>query len=277
MRTDDAELLERIEAERVRDPDNAIREFDCSWLPHGSGSAFDSDALARSIVESVPFPSPAETIYCGGDLGLVNDPSAFVAVRSIGDKIDVIDVLEIRPRRGQPSSLTDVLQRAAEFAAKYNAHSIRVDHHSLPQARDTIAREKMSLILDAASESPEDRAFRFSALIEAFKAGRVAIPRKLAPLTDQIARIIATPKPNGGYSFGAGRADGNHCDAAMALVLACEGPFRSNRFGAFWASKECAEGLARLGHAWGYVPSAKMIPLIDPGARWYVEHGGIIR
>lgn len=225
MRSDSPELLATIENERKRDPDNAAREFDCDWLANGAGNAFDLNSLNAAITDRALGGSGR--VFVGGDLGLVNDPSAFVAVQ-IGpnNTVNVRDMLEIKPRRDKPLSLTRVMRDAAIFAERNGSRSIRVDHHSLEEARDAIKQAGLGLQLEPCQESSAAHELRYTSLIEAFKAGRICIPKEFSAITDQLARIIATPKPAGGWRFQVGRRDGNHADAAMALLLACEPLFR---------------------------------------------------
>jgi len=221
MRTDDPQLLATIAAERRRDPDNAAREFDCVFLARGAGNAFDVESLHRSITDAPT--QHVGRVYIGGDLGLVQDPSAFVAVGAApGRKIVVLDALEMKPSSGAPLSLTHVLTEAQHFGARHGTFDISVDHHSLPQAVEMIAKAALRLRLNAVSEDHIGRELRFTGAIQAFKDGRIEIPRQFGKLTDQLARIVAAPKSGGGWRFTVGREGGDHADLAMALLLAIE-------------------------------------------------------
>jgi len=221
MRTDDPDLLRRIEVERQRDPDNAAREFDCHWLARGSGNAFDVESLNAAVTDS-----PAQhtgRVFVGGDIGLVQDPSAFVAVAAAPNrKIIVLDTLEMKPGRGVPLSLTSVLTNAQDFALRWSTSDISVDHHSLPAALEMIQQQALRIRLNAVSEDSIGRELRFTGAIQAFKQGRIEIPRQFGKLTDQLARIVASPRSGGGFRFSVGREGGDHADLAMALLLALE-------------------------------------------------------
>jgi hypothetical protein len=221
MRTDSYSLLASIEAERRRDPVNASREFGADWLAQAAGNLYGTELLERSIVEYTT--RATGEVFIGGDLGLVSDMSSFIAVQQGPDGLIVMrDKLEIRPKKGTPLSLHAVLREAAQFAASYNVSEILVDNHILPAARDAIEHGNIRLRLKAISESPSDRENRYLGLLEAFKDGRVQIPRRFSAITDQLARIVAEPKSGGGYRFSVSRVGGDHADSAMALLVACE-------------------------------------------------------
>jgi hypothetical protein len=229
MRTDDPDLQAMIQAERARDPGNAAREYDCEWLAVGSGNAFDLNALNASVVPETL--RTAGRIAIGGDIGLVRDMSAFVAVQEgPGGAINVLGVREMRPRKGAPLSLTAVLREAQDFAREYGCNKIRVDHHSLAPAQDTITRERLTLTLEPCNDGADSREYRYTGLIQAFKAGRVHIPNKHGHLVDQLARVVATPRQAGGHTFSVNRTGGDHADSAMALILAAE-PFLKRKVG----------------------------------------------
>lgn len=66
---DDDDTRAMVEAERERDPDNAAREFDCSWLSGGDACAFVSPDVDRSY-ETPP------GLYIHGRPFLALDPAA---------------------------------------------------------------------------------------------------------------------------------------------------------------------------------------------------------
>ncbi|MEO7035588.1 MAG: hypothetical protein ABI548_16810 [Polyangiaceae bacterium] len=257
MRTDSPSLLASIEAERRRDPINAGREFDADWLPQGSGSAFDLESLKRSIVEQTTLTSGQ--FHAGGDWGLIADMSSVcIAREGPNNLIIVCDVLEMRPKKGQPLSLTNVLKQSSAFVATYHLDEINVDRHILEPARDTLLRERISLRLNAVSESAADRELRYTGAIQAFKDGRVQIPRRFAALTDQLARIVSAPRPGGGHKFSVGRADGNHADTAMAFLLAAEPIVRRINGNSFYNELGRMAASGELGASFGAQAAARV-------------------
>jgi hypothetical protein len=221
MRANEPTLLAAIAAERARDPHNAALEFDAKWAVHGTGNAFDPDSPQRSLVECAP--SVSGQVVIGGDLGFVADASAFCAAQEGSDgRIVVVDLLELRPKKGKPLSLTNAMRQAADFAASYHVNEILVDNHSLAQARDSIEQARLNLQLRTVDASQSGRDLRFTGAIQSFKDGRVVIPKRFAALTQQLARIVATPKAGGGHRFSVARAGGDHADSAMAFLLGAE-------------------------------------------------------
>lgn len=55
---DDPETAATVELERMRDPENARREFDAEFLTSGAGLFFDSGALTGCIDPTLPDPFP---------------------------------------------------------------------------------------------------------------------------------------------------------------------------------------------------------------------------
>lgn len=229
MRTDDAQLLLDVAAKRAENPDNAAREFDCEWLAVGTGSVFDADHLKASLTDEEP--TTDGTIAIGGDLGLVSDPSAFVAVRVHNDgSVSVLDVREYKGRKGEPVHAASMLADVADWAQKLGASpTVKVDGHGFAFA-DQIRRDAgIGLSLHQISEGA-DRERRFRYATDLFAAGKVHIPRSLARLTEQLSLLVQTPKDGGGYKFTAPRRDGHHCDLAMAFILAIDGAMALETF-----------------------------------------------
>jgi hypothetical protein len=232
MRSDDPTVLADCAVARLRDPDNAARELDCEWLATGGGKAFDLDSLARAVAEDVKPPEALESIYVGGDFAMVNDRTAFVAIRASrdGEMVDVVDCIEMRPPKGRALDLDSMLVEASEFVERNHARRVvRVDGHIIEAARQSADRQGLGLTLERCSEASTDRELRFTRAIDLFKAGRVRIPKRFAWLTEQLSSIVATPRDGGGWRFSAARRAGSHADAASAFLLAVEA-FHRARF-----------------------------------------------
>lgn len=223
MRPDNPDLLGTIASLRERDPDNYAREYCCEWIATGSGEAFDRESLQRSRVESLPDAQPLEVIHVGGDIGLSNDPSAFVAARLANGVIEVVDVLQLKARKGEPLNLARVLDEASAFTERNHAtRKVRVDGHVFEPARQAAEAAALGISLERCNDGIAAREERFANLADLFNAGRVRVPLKFAGLLDQLALIAKVPRNGGGYTFLIPRRDGHHCDAAMALLLAVE-------------------------------------------------------
>lgn len=264
MRTDDPDLLARVDAARERDPINAAREFDAEWLPIGAGNLFDPVALQDSHVDHVDRHGHGE-ISIGGDFGLTSDPTAFVVSQKcwttagFTDSINVLEVVQLKPARGKPIELERVVRTAAELCSTYGTRKVRVDNWSLAQAREWASKLNLKIVFEAASEG-DDRQLRFQRAADAFKAGRVKIPRAYPELTEQLSSLVATPRVGGGYSYSAPRRSGSHADAAMAALLSFEPLFTPAAWEA-WRKlpgneQRAANRMAVLAGSRPFVPSA---------------------
>lgn len=230
MRTDDPDLLERIQSERERNAYNARREYDCEFLPAGAGTLFDVDELTQAIVPDVYAPIETDVIYIGGDLGFTQDPSAFVAVRRRDDgSLDVVDVAEFNP----PVNFDDMVMKLTPWVQRNGRGPIRVDGYGFALASQALERGGFPVTLQQVKNDPATRIARFSAAVVAFQSGRVKIPTRFSSLTDQLSALTAQPQPGGGWKFSAPRANGHHCDAAQALILAIEAALAHDDDGGF--------------------------------------------
>jgi hypothetical protein len=223
MRTDDQDLIERVRAEYAADAVNADQEFGGMFRSRQANGMISTDLLERSKVEHLDTHDVPGDVSIGGDLGLINDMScAAVCRQGPGGCVELIDLLSLQPRKGSPLSLTAVLKSFESLAASYGKREIIVDHHLLPAARDAITQAGLDLVLRAVDESNAGRELRFTGLLQAFKDGKVKIPKKFHHITDELARIIAEPKQGGGHRFSMSRVGGNHGDSASAFLLAAE-------------------------------------------------------
>ncbi len=228
MRSDDAELLATVATERERSPHDAAREYDCEWLPTGAGNAFDLPSLERAVTdEDIPAPRFGDVVFIGGDLALVKDRTAFVAVRASdgGRSIEVVDAVEVTPPKGAALDLATMLREAADMAGRTRAsREVRVDGHNFEAAQQIARDQGIKITLEKCAEGAA-REQRFSRAIDLFRAGRVKIPRRFAWLAEQLSTIAATPRAGGGMAYTAPRRAGSHADAASAFLLACESAF----------------------------------------------------
>jgi hypothetical protein len=207
------------EREALRDPENSSREFGAEFIASGS-SLFFGDALAGAVVaelEPCECPPPGTSVSIGGDLGLVNDSSAFVATHTTGTEIVVADVLELRPKKGQPLRLSEVIAAGCAFAAKHGARRICVDHHVLEPAREHLPS---GFSLHAVDGGNEAKATRYARARDAFRARQVKIPGAHARLATQLSAVASKPMPGGGLQITLPRRNGTHLDAVSALVIA---------------------------------------------------------
>jgi hypothetical protein len=215
----DEQTLAVVERERARDPENAARELDAEFMAGGAGVFFGPDLITPAVVRDLPIatsvPSGARATI-GGDIGLVNDASAFVALHRRGSVITVADALELRPRKGQPLKLSEVVAAGCAFAAKHGQKTIHVDHHVLTPAREHLPKGFSLLPVPGGQEAKADR---FVLVRGAFRAETIVIPGPLGRLGVQLGLVISRPVPGGGVHITLPRRAGTHLDLVAAFVV----------------------------------------------------------
>jgi hypothetical protein len=217
---DSAQNRAMVERERRRDPDNAAREFDAVFLTGGAGVFFGPELLGPALDDGLSPRESAEPGYrvaIGGDLGLVTDCSAFVAVHRAGDQIVVADMLEMAPSKGKPLKLSEVVRAGCAFAARHGQRVIAVDHHALEPAREHLP-EGFKLVPVEGGQAPKVE--RFLCVRDTLRESRLHIPGAFSALVSQLGDVVAKPTAGGGLSITIPRRSGSHGDTAAAAVLA---------------------------------------------------------
>jgi hypothetical protein len=234
-----------IARERARDPENATRELDAEFMSGGAGLFFPPSVLSNLLERDLPTRAevaPGVRAFVGGDLGLVRDASAFVAIHVIGFELVVADALELRPARGEPLKLSEVIEQACTFAERHGVRDIVCDHHALQPAREHLPEDFRLMPVDPSQSA---KVARYELARAVMGEGRLRVPGSLVRLVNQLGDTIARPTPGGGMTITLPRRGGVHSDLAAAFVLAIEeaarprvvdlriGTARSNRS---WAS-----------------------------------------
>ena len=220
----DPETAETVERERLRDPDNAAREFDAQFMSGGSSLYFGAElasALDRDLSVTTT-PRDGATVTIGGDIGLARDASAFCAVHRLGEHLTLADLIEMRPKRlakGQtkPLSLRDVVHEGCEFAQRHGQRVIHVDNYVLVPAREHLPQ---GFQLKAVGMANEHKAERYRLLKENLRNELVHIPGALVRVVTQLADVVAQPGAGGIVLIKHPRRQGSHGDAAAAFVIA---------------------------------------------------------
>jgi hypothetical protein len=215
----DRQMLELVTRERARDADNAARELDAEFMTGGAGVFFGPELLAPALVRDMPLassPPVGARATIGGDIGLVADASAFVAVHKRGDIITPADVLELKPKRGAPLKLSEVVTKGCEFAERHGQKTIHVDHHVLEPAREHLPK---GFSLQPVIGGQDAKTDRFLVVRGALRASNVVIPGALARLVSQLALVISRPTPGGGQQITLPRRYGTHLDLVAAFIV----------------------------------------------------------
>jgi hypothetical protein len=208
-----------VRREEERDPENARREFGAEFLSGTSGLFFGRElqaALDHDVGIRTEVPLGAR-VTVGGDIGLTRDATAFAAVHREGDRVTLADLLELRPGKGKPLRLSEVVQRGCEFAERHGQRAIHVDDHVLGPAREHLPE---GFRLERIAGGNEAKAERFRLVKEGLRCGNIAIPRALVRVVLQLADVVAQPSSGGLTLIRQPRRAGSHGDAAAAAIVA---------------------------------------------------------
>jgi hypothetical protein len=239
-----------VAAERERDPDNARREFDAEFITGGAGLLFGPELLGPALERDLPLatkPEPTSRVTIGGDIGLVKDASAFVAIHRRGTVLTVADALELRPRKGAPLKLSEVVRDGCAFAARHGSKTIHVDHHVLEPAREHLPN---GFHLSPVAGGQEAKADRFLETRKAFREGNIRVCGPLAKLCVQLGCVIGRAVPGGGTQIVLPRRAGTHLDLAAAFIVAAWAALHAFDLGPFTQRAGARERFAR--HLGGY-------------------------
>lgn len=206
-----------VASERLRDPDNARREFDAEFMTSGTTVFFEADAVEAALTDEPFVLQPGDEVAAGGDFGFRSDSSALVLVALRGGVVHVFDGLELRPEEGMPLRPSVTVQRFAGLLHGRCAYLVADQHY-----REAIAEhlDAAGLIYAPAPTQPADPYVRARML---FRDGRVRI-HGLAMrdrLIQQMREVHGRPTAGGGLSIVHPRwSKGGHGDIVSALVLA---------------------------------------------------------
>ena len=222
MRDYDPDLVAFVEGERERDPDTADREFFVSRDSAGSAEFFSGDLISSCVEDDlmlgVSIPAD-ESRYAGADLGLIQDSSTLaIASRNDDRRIRVRELVELRPKKGEPLKLSRVIATFAGVMKGARVSSVMADQHSREPAREWA--EEHEITIDDAPAGHEGKFSTFETTRRLMKEGKVRLPDH-ARLKAQLRSVTVSPLPAGGYKVKVPRRIGlAHGDLVSALVLA---------------------------------------------------------
>jgi hypothetical protein len=228
----DSEMTRAIvERERLRDPDNAAREFDAKFMTSGTTVFFEGASIDAALLDEPFSLQTHDAVAAGGDFGFRSDSSALMLVArrveqvtkpdgSVGsrDLLHVFDGAEERPSEDAPLKPSATVKA---FAAKLagRCRFLMADSHY----REAIVEhlETHGLAYVPAPATPADTYIRARML---FREGRVRIHGGMEfreRLLQQMREVQGRPTAGGGMSIMHPRwAKGGHGDLVAALVLA---------------------------------------------------------
>lgn len=207
-----------VERERLRDPDNAAREFDAKFMAGGTTVFFEASAIQAAIDSSLDngrVARPGETVAAGADFGFRSDSSALAIAQRDGQLVYVGDLLELRPERGSPLKPSETVARFAERLRQNGCTYLMADGHYRETINEHLAERDLAYC--PAPSVPAEAYVRARVL---FREGRVKIPNN-PRLLQQLREVQGRPLPGGGLSITQPRwRTGGHGDLVSALVLA---------------------------------------------------------
>jgi hypothetical protein len=230
MRDHDPRIILRIEAERERDANNAIREYDC--LPADvEGLYFESSAIEAAVS---PFTSShRRNSSCGIDLAFRSDSAAILVTERQGDKLAIVHTNVLVPERDKRLVPSAVCTTFAEAARGYGCLTMTADSHYIETAREAATASRMTVLEGPSMTGDKDESWLY--LRNLFREGRVLLRSEDEDLVKQLKSILAKPMPGGSLKAISPRRTGHgHCDLVAALVNAA---WADRRHGAFEPEK----------------------------------------
>ena len=213
---------EDIAAERERDPVNAAREFDCEFMDSGVNTFFSHDAIESSIDKTLVLPltpPPGAQVMIGADTGFRKDSSALVVAYLLPNgTYTVAEVLELRPRPGQPLKPSYVVEQFAAACRRHGCSWLMADAHYRETLDEELAKSGLSYVPAPAGAEGKAACHMYAKTL--LHQGRIRLPPHKR-LIEQMKQLVGKPTSGGGLSLSSPRAaTGGHGDILSALVLA---------------------------------------------------------
>ena len=217
---------DEVKVEIRRDPVNAAREFGCEFMDAKAGIFFSHDAIDAAVHAGrmlvLPLkPTAGVQVKIGADTGFRRDSSAIVAVYEYPDGMqDVAEILELRPKVGQPLLFENVVEEFAKFCKRHGCKWLVADGHYRDAIEPMLAKENLSYV-----PASTDKAALHMQTKVTLHGGKLRLPpldvHAHERLVEQMKELIGRPTSGGGMTFASPRtAMGGHGDILSALVLA---------------------------------------------------------
>lgn len=206
-------ILSIVDREEKRDPDNARQEYGAEFLSGGSTIFFEPALIEASTVDATIEPQPGDQWVAGADFGFRTDSSALVLALIREGRMHVVEVLELRPRAGQPLKPGETVKKFAE-AIKGRCEYVMCDQHYRESIDEHLAEHKLSF-----APAPSVPADAFVKTRTMMRDGGVTFPRH-ERLLRQMREVEGRPQAGGGLTIHMPRwRTGGHGDLVSALVL----------------------------------------------------------
>lgn len=220
VRGDDPYISEMIEAELLKDPENARRELFCELDGFVGGQFFDVNSLNAALVEKAVY-NPAWPVAIGCDLGFTRDSSAIVVVQFDGQNYVLVHAEEMRPKPGKPLKPSEVISQISKVAKFYKAEGVVADSYYREALRESLTES--GLVVFEAPEGTRGKAEVFHRTRAVLHDGRVRMESNAINkrLIQQAKLVSSKPAPGGTTTIRVPRKIGmGHGDIVSAWVLA---------------------------------------------------------
>lgn len=213
-----------VEAELLRDKDNAEREFFCEVEYMRDGGFFDASALHGSLDEDSPYPLPRNPLWpcaAGVDFAFKSDSSALVIVQYDGKYYRTCRMVELRPKKGQPLKPSAVVKEFAEICKSYGISGVICDGHYREAIREHLSEFGLHII--DAPEGVKGKMEVYTRTKGVLHEGLCRLPdnKEGRRLVEQGKTIVARPAAGGALTIKAPRRTGMaHGDLVSAWTLA---------------------------------------------------------
>lgn len=228
MRDNAPDVVAMIERERLRDPQNARREFDALFVDGQSTLLRSSDVVACTDPVAERKPRRECAYGCTVDVGLRNDATAILIfhverVSRAGAppvRMLVIDAVRVlKPEPGARTTLDEVEDAVATLCRRYRVAKVHADlHYADALAPRLRARGLVFVELSMSSGAQEKRA---TSMVARFTARTVRLVSD-ATLAKELKGLKLTRHAGGRVSVGAPESKRKHDDVADTMLLACE-------------------------------------------------------
>jgi hypothetical protein len=209
-----------VETERLRNPDNAAREYDAKFMETGTTIFFESSTIDNAITDEPFTLQPGDDVKAGGDFGFVGDSSALILVATRGDTLHVFDGTEERPTEEAPLKPS---QTVAAFAAKIAGRCghLMADGHHRASIEEHLTEHDLSYL--PAPTIPSESYVRARMLMRdmRIKFHRPQMQPWFDRFIQQMREVQGKPTAGGRISILHPKwSAGGHGDIAAAFVLA---------------------------------------------------------
>jgi len=220
----DDEKIKADEArDRILDPENAAREYDCIPLSQNTAAFFANaellaaQARGKDLTEEI-LPNGAVMIGAGIDTGLVRDASALVVCHLVGDRYTVALSREQRPKPGAPLKLSEVCAYYREDLGRHRCYQATADVHEFEASKEYL--DGIELLEAPTGISGKQEAYTLVRTL--LREDRLTIPpgETNDRLVEQLRNVMSKPVDGGKLRITSPRGRGGHGDLASALVNA---------------------------------------------------------